>query len=160
MTTAEPSTVAIPCPGGCGGQIELSYDKIRELVDTDKQPKPCVNCRAEARRRSRSISLKGPLRRKMDAVLIAMLRLEEDLGAGRAFYQSAIVTEAWLVEDGYSLPFYEGTYPDSHRVLMDITKLLKTGFIAKPEPCHYALTEMGRARARLFCHEKPVAKIA
>lgn len=138
---------SIPCPRGCGREIELFHDQIRALVDSGLEPEPCEKCR-----RSKWLTLRKKCRNKVDAVLIAMLDLEADLGQV-PFNQSAIIVEAWLNEDGYSMAGFEGVYPDSHRVAMDLTKLLKTGFIAKPQPCMYALTDKGRARARLFCRE-------
>lgn len=153
MTATEPTTARIPCPLGCGGDVEVSHDELRELVEADQKPDPCLSCLAKMRR-ERQVTLKTSKRHKVDAVLLAMLGFEEDIGEGRAFFQSAIITEAWLLEDGYSMPGYEGVFPDSHRVLMDITKLFKCGFITKPKPCHYALTEKGRARARMFHRAK------
>lgn len=146
--------VIVQC--ACGSDVEMSHEEIRDL---NGERATCEACRIAATvpppEPSGPHSNRRVHRNIYDGILLALLDMERDLGPDVEVSLSSLIVEAWTIERAYGLPEWETVFPDSNRVVMDVVKLVRAGFVdrVKPRPSgerdrsRYRLTNKGRNRA-------------
>jgi hypothetical protein len=122
----------------CGDRFEILIERLRELTDRSQKPE-CFGCTGID-----PVNGKDELGTASNQMLLA---------AGEAageFTFSALVMACWRrFPARYALKRHP-EHCDSHRVAMELPKMMSKRYFVKVRPCVYRITDMGKAKLELL----------